>query len=121
MSVALATSHAKNIWENTAFHLVCRKYQWRIAEMILNKSDEFKIDLNAKDDNGETAFILACKRDSVIVEVMIKKSSELSIDLHAKNIWGDTAFHVACRNKRIWIVEMMITNAETMKFDFTEA
>ena len=54
--------NAKNVLEETAFHLVCRLGHSTIAELILNKSAEFRIDLNAKDVERETNFNYACRK-----------------------------------------------------------
>jgi ankyrin repeat protein len=65
--------------------------------MIMKKSSELKIDLNIKDNNGNTALHIACLNGhSEIVEIIIKNSSELKIDLNSKEEGGWTAFHLAC-------------------------
>ena len=51
--------------------------------MIMNKSAEFNIYLNAKDRYGQTAFYKACKEgQSKIAEMIIKKSGELNGDVY---------------------------------------
>ena len=42
------------------------RYVVETAEMIIQKSTQFKIDPNVKDDNGETAFDLACREGNSI-------------------------------------------------------
>ena len=42
-------------------HFVCEDKKLKTAKMLVQKSDEFNIDLNAKDINGKTAFHWACK------------------------------------------------------------
>ena len=48
---------------DTVFHLACREGYARIAEMIMEKSGEVNIDLNAKNIFGMTAFHSACEND----------------------------------------------------------
>ena len=48
-----------------------------IAEILIQNSDEFLIDLNARDNNGATAFEKACQQGKKdIVEMMIDKRKE---------------------------------------------
>ena len=44
----------------TPFHFACGNGQAGIAEIIMKNSAKLNIDLNAKDDDGWTAFHLAC-------------------------------------------------------------
>ena len=56
--------------------------------MIIQKSVELSIDLNAKDANGWTAFLLAIyyhgDRNIVVVKTIMQKSVELSIELNTR-------------------------------------
>ena len=46
----------------------------KIAEMIVQKSIELNMDLNARSKDGETAFICACRKEqSKIVEMLMQK------------------------------------------------
>ena len=53
--------------------------------MILQKSRHFNIDVNAKNQYGETAFHFACDNGQTeVAEMLIQKSREFNIDLNAK-------------------------------------
>ena len=70
----------------------------KIADILIQKSVELSIDLNAKDSLNDTAFHLACMdANSKIAEILIQKSDEFDIELNAKDADGLTAFHSACR------------------------
>ena len=75
--------------------------------MLIQKSAELNIDLNAKDRMFDrTAFHLACENGhSKIAEMLIQKSAEFNIELNAKDKYGTTAFHLACENGHSKIAE----------------
>ena len=53
-----------------------------MAELLIQKSDEFNIDLNAKDNNGMTGFDLACEyRQEAIADLLKKNAESFKIDL----------------------------------------
>ena len=63
------------------------------------KSAKFNIDLNAKDEDGRTAFHHAFGNGhSDVVEIILMKSTEINIDLNGKDECGRTGFHHACQN-----------------------
>ena len=89
----------KNCIGETPFIVACTKGHMNIAIILLNKSNEFAIDLNIKDRFGRTAFHRACENGhSEIVEMLIKNASSTNIDLNIKDRIGCTAFHCACVN-----------------------
>ena len=62
--------------------------------MFVQKSVEFKINLNAKNENGDTGFHFACYNDdSKIVEMLVQKSAEFNIDLNTINEDGKAGFY----------------------------
>ena len=60
----------------------------------MQKSAEFNIDLNAKDENGKTGFQRACENFTKLAEILIQKSTELDIDLNAKDNSGKTGGYI---------------------------
>ena len=65
----------------------------KLAELILQKSAEHNIDLNAKDKNGKTAFHFASKFGYLYIMKMLAKNSEkLRIDLMAKDNGNKAGF-----------------------------
>ena len=78
---------------------------------------DLKIDLNIKDNNGNTALHIVACLNSEIAEMIIKNSSELKIDLNSKEECGWTAFHLACCNGHSDIAEMIMKNASALNID----
>ena len=112
---------AKNEEGNMAFQLACKKSHSKVAKVLIQKSAELNIDLNAKDQYVRTAFHYACIwGHSDIAEMLMQKSAEFNIDLNAKDEDGMTAFHLACSRGRKNIVEMIIDKGKSCKIDLTE-
>ena len=112
--------NAKELYTgNTAFHLACNNSNSKIVEMLIKKSTEFNIDLNAKDVFGETAFHHACRNGhSLIVETLIQNSTEFNIDLNAITKQdGYTPFHIACLWGGKKIIKIMMDNAKVFKLN----
>ena len=91
--------------------------------MIMERSIELNIDLNAKLtklSDGETPFHLACiNGPSKLVEILIQNSKKFNIDINSKTYRGQTGFHYACANGNYTIVEKMIDISEDHKLDLT--
>ena len=79
-----------------AFHYTCCHGQPEIAELLMKKSSEFKIELNNKDNWGRTGFHWACWSGEInIVEMIIDQSEALKIDLIIKDNEGKTGLQLA--------------------------
>ena len=77
--------------------MACQYGCIKVAEMIINKSAEFDIKLNAKDGAGKTAFLLAVEHGQTkLVDMFIQKFTEANIKLNVKDHTGKTNFHFAC-------------------------
>ena len=64
--------------------------------MLMQKSDEFNIDLNVKDIHGYTAFHLACVNgEEKVVEMMINKAKYFELDLEVEDNYGNTGYELA--------------------------
>ena len=62
--------------------MACINGDLKTAQMFVQKSVEFKFDLNTKSADGYTAFKLACINGySEIAEMLKMKSEEFNIDL----------------------------------------
>ena len=89
-----------------------------IAAMLLQKSTELKIDLNAKGYDRKTGFDWACNNGNLkLVEMIIQKSAVAKIDLNNRDNDGKTAFHHACANNHLEIVEILIQKYKESNFD----
>ena len=80
----------------TAFHFACMIGNTEEAKMIIQKSEEFEIQLNAKDANGRTAFHSACLYNKTdIIELIIENAESFKIDISAKDNNGKTGYQIA--------------------------
>ena len=103
---------------STAFHFVVLYGNFKMTNMLIEKSIDLDIELNAKDNLGRTAFHWACRKgQSMIIDLFLKKSCEFNIKLNMKDKNGRTAFHSACDNGKTEIVEMIRANAEDFSID----
>ena len=79
-----------------------------------------KIDLNIANDDGMTAFLIACQNGhSDVVKIFMENAAALSINLNAKSNNGVTAFHIACHWGYSDIVEVFVKNADTLSIELT--
>ena len=76
------------------------------------------IDLNTKDNVGQTAFHSACRWGSInVVKMIIENPTTLSIDFNAKENAGQTAFHLACKFDHFSVTKMIIGNSAILSID----
>jgi ankyrin len=98
----------------TYMHLAVQYGQTNMFEIILDKEEN----KNAKNCNGETPFLVACRKGHLnIALILLKKSDELQIDLNVKNRCDKTAFHLACDNGHLEIADMIMKNSSELKID----
>ena len=87
--------------------------------MFLRQSSIFNIEVNAKDEFGQTSFHLASQIDHpnkigqepikhAAVKLMIEKQRENNLELNAKTENGETALHYACKNVLPKIAKLLI-------------
>ena len=71
-----------NLHRYTAFHVTYKNGHLEIAELLMQKSTELNIKLNAKDKCEWTAFHLAYKNGRLgIIELLIQKCEEFNIEI----------------------------------------
>ena len=73
--------------------------------MLLRHTD--KIDFNAKDKHGETAFINACRRGHQYIVKLLLDHPNAGIEFNARDKNGNTAFIHACFGGHNDIVELL--------------
>ena len=95
-----------------------------IAKAILGQGTLQDIAINARNNRGCTAFILACKSDRVsdsdltsIVAKMLEIAQEIELDLNTKDNEGKTGFIRACEEKNPEIVNLLVDKAEDLNID----
>ena len=59
---------------SNSLHLACHYGRVKVVEMLLTKSDDLKVDLRRKTDNGETVFHSACIGGSFEISQLIMKN-----------------------------------------------
>ena len=116
--------NGKDVFDTTAFQLVCLKGHLRIAEMIMNNSANLKIDLNMKGGHdGSTAFHFACVGgDSAmetfncarVVEMIIEQSECHKIDLTSKDDYGQNGYKAAEHYKNIEVIKLIKTKMPSL-------
>ena len=79
-------------------------------------------DLNAKCDDGYTAFHLACRRGQLdVVKLFMENAAALSIELNSENNDGLTAFHLACQFGQVKghsdVIEIFMENATALNIN----
>ena len=77
----------------------CKLKSKKIAMVLMQKSTELEIDLNAKDIHELTAFHWACvNSETSIVEMMIENAKIYNLDLEAKDECGKSGYDLASIN-----------------------
>ena len=85
--------------------------------MLMQKSVDFNIELNAKDGLGLTAFHTACCLGNTrIVEMMIDKAERFKIELTAKTKRGETGFDIAKTNGKTEVVNLIKRKLPSIAF-----
>ena len=68
-------------------------------KLLLQKSDQLKLDVNAVDDIGETALMHACQsNDPQVIPPFLECVRSKGINVNAKDEFGRTAFICACQH-----------------------
>ena len=82
--------------------------------MIMRKSAEFNIELNVKDEKGQTAFHLACASGKKFnnfstVKIMLANAHSSNLDLLARNNNVQTGFQLAQQFGVSYVVDYIKT------------
>ena len=89
----------------TPFIKSCFKGSVKVLEVLVREGAG-KIDVNAKDNNGWTGFIIACICGHLAAIQELIKMDEL--DVNAKDNSGWTGFMIACFHGRLAIVRLLL-------------
>ena len=88
------------------FFKACRTGKTKIVELLLKHYESEDIDLNARNEYGQTAFISAClKGHKDVVKLLLDNSD---IDLNVRNNHGFNAFALACYSGHKDVVELLL-------------
>ena len=144
----LQTEGDENLFHNSVlgdrvpypYLIACHNGHLKIAEMLLKKLHELKIDLCRKSNNSilmdqsespqigpllkimwlETGFVTACHAGHInVVKMLIDKSVPLELDLADQSEYGHTGFHLACQGGNTKVVELLLDKSESVNFDLT--
>ena len=122
MEFIIRTSYDMNTEDGggrTAFHKACCYGQTETAQLIIQSSKDFGIDLNAnRNGSGWTAWHWACSTGQTeIVQLIIQSSKDFGFDLNAKDVFGSTALHWACSTGTTETVQMILKNWKEFGID----
>lgn len=84
-----ANPNEKGTATSTPLMMAVLKQNKRIIEMLLNAD----ANINATDDIGDTALVLALKSDAEIVDLLLKRGADVSV----RDKFGSTVLHDAAR------------------------
>lgn len=104
---------------STIFHYACIHGRFKIVEMLMQKSGQLKLNLNAKNGYyGQTAFHLVCiNGHSMIAKMFLEKATDINLDVNARGKNGMTAFHGACKNGQMKIADLLIKKSSELNID----
>jgi ankyrin len=90
---------------STGFHLACQN---ETAEIIM-KNHIYDLNINARDNLGQTPFHNACLfRNYKVAKWMMDSATQLKIDFNTQNYYGNTALHLACLANSSKIVQLLL-------------
>ena len=76
------------------------------------------VNIHEINENGRTAFHLACRRgNSDVVKIFLENASTLSFDLNKKDTEGWTGFIWACQEGNSNVVKLLMENASALNID----
>jgi ankyrin repeat protein len=98
--------------------MACSRGHVNVVEKLLSLGDSNRIDLNMKNEEGQTALMIAYREGHLnVVEKLLSVAESNQIDLNMKNQDGDTALMMACREGHVNIVEKLLSLAESNQID----
>ena len=104
-------------WKNRIFE-ACFSGKTRIVQLVLEHSantgntKDLRIELNAIEQNGGTAFMAACYNGHKDVVQLLLNYPDRTIDLNARTNNGTTAFMAACHNAHKDVVQLLLNYPE---------
>ncbi|XP_065346583.1 serine/threonine-protein phosphatase 6 regulatory ankyrin repeat subunit B-like [Cloeon dipterum] len=104
---------AKEVTEdkNTSLHLAINMYDYSI-EVIRWLLDEAQVDVNAKNENGETALMTACSKNRFdVIQILLENKADVSIQDNK----GRTALHHAARSGHLDMIKMLFDHMASEK------
>ena len=107
LSIDLNAKDRSNGW--TAFHVACYNGNSKVAKILMQNSNEFKIDINGRSKFNSTAFHFACQSgDTKLVDMIIDNAKSYNLNLTAKDDFGDTGFQYAFDVDVINLIKMKL-------------
>ena len=90
--------------------LACQYEHKYIVQLLLDNSE--RIELNARDDNGETAFMRAAEENRKDIVKLLLDHSGSNIDLNARANNGRTAITIVCQYEHKDIVKLILNHLD---------
>ena len=97
----------------------CKSGETKIVQVLLERCNSEESGLNAKDEDGCTAFLLACfYGNTYVVKLLLDQSN---IDLNARNNHQLTAFILACSERgNEDVIKLLLDHSERINLNATD-
>ena len=89
-----------------------------VVQLLMNHSE--RVELNARDCFGLTAFMLACKKGNTDIVKLLLDRSDRNIELNTRDRFGSTAFMRACKKGNTDIVKLLLDHSEVIDINITD-
>ena len=104
---------------NKVFQFVCKSGNLKMARFLIQKSAEFKINLDLKDYFSNTGFHYACKFGHFDIADLLIQKSAIKIDFYKTIHVGKTAFHYACMFGKLDFAEILLQKSDEFNIDLS--
>ena len=108
--------------DHNIFMIACKNNSDQVVSILLDaQTEEWKLNLNEQDNEGNTGFMLACSNKSdKVVSILLEhhQNEAFKIDLPDKN--GYNPFMNACKNNCDKVVPILLEKAEEHSIDLAK-
>ena len=108
--------------DHNIFMIACKNNSDQVVSILLDaQTEEWKLNLNEQDNEGNTGFMLACSNNSdKVVSILLEhhQNEAFKIDLPDKN--GYNPFMNACKNNCDKVVPILLEKAEEHSIDLAK-
>ena len=105
-------------WIIGPLHFACIGNQSETVQLLLDKSDQFGIDINTVDRNGWTLLHLAAHLGhEKVVKVLLEGSIQHDINVNALDFSYKTPFTIACKYGKLTVAKLLIEESRTYGID----
>ena len=105
-------------WKGKMFK-ACKTGETKVVQLLLERCNSEESGLNIKDEDGGTAFMIACyngRKD--VIQLFLNNSNK--IELNARSTTGNTAFMVACQFGGKDAVKLLLEHQDVVDINIPE-